>query len=288
MALKSGFFNSVDGDRKYNADDLSNFFVKLISNGVFPDPSNNLKVVANSGLTVTVKPGYGFINAKYVYNSSDYDLTLDNADTTNPRIDRIVLRYNSTNREITLNILKGTPAAEPEAPDLTRSSTVYEMALANIAIAANASAIATADITDRRGNSTDCGYVYGLIQQIDTTDLFNQYNDAFNTWFENLQTNLTYNARVQRLTYNTTLAADSSEVHFIISNYDKDIDIVSVFVNGLKCIPTVDYSIDNTSQIINFVQTLNAGAVVLVEVLRSVGEVSSPPVMVGTATFENI
>lgn len=286
--LKTGFFNSVDGDRKYSADDLSSFFVKLISDGVFPNPSNNLKVVAKSGLTVTVKEGFGFIKAKYAENTSDYDLTLDAADTDNPRIDRIVLRLSTTNRNITLNILKGTPAAEPEAPALTRTSTVYELCLASIAVAANATAIATADITDTRGNSSLCGYVYGLIQQIDTTDLFNQYNDAFNTWFENLQTTLTYNARVQRLTYNETLSASSSQVHFTISNYDKDIDIVSVFVNGLKLIPTVDYSIDNTTQTISFAQTLSEGSIVLVEVLRSVGEVSTPPIMVGTATFENI
>ena len=286
--LKSGFFNSVAGDRKYSADDLSDFFIKLISDGVFPNPSDNLKVVANSGLTVTVKAGIGFIKAKYVNNTSDYDLTLDAADTDNPRIDRIVLRLSTTNRNITLNILKGTPDAEPEAPALTRTSTVYELCLASIAVAANATAIATADITDTRGNSSLCGYVYGLIQQIDTTDLFNQYNDAFNTWFENLQTTLTYNARVQRLTYNETLSASSSQVHFTISNYDKDIDIVSVFVNGLKLIPTVDYSIDNTTQTISFAQTLSEGSIVLVEVLRSVGEVSTPPIMVGTATFENI
>ena len=286
--LKTGFFNSVDGDRKYSADDLSSFFVKLISDGVFPNPSNNLKVVAKSGLTVTVKEGFGFIKAKYAENTSDYDLTLDAADTDNPRIDRIVLRLSTTNRNITLNILKGTPAAEPEAPALTRTSTVYELCLASIAVAANATAIATADITDTRGNSSLCGYVYGLIQQIDTTDLFNQYNDAFNTWFENLQTTLTYNARVQRLTYNETLSASSSQVHFTISNYDKDIDIVSVFVNGLKLIPTVDYSIDNTTQTLSFAQTLSEGSIVLVEVLRSVGEVSTPPIMVGTATFENI
>ena len=68
--LKTGFFNSVDGDRKYSADDLSSFFVKLISDGVFPNPSNNLKVVAKSGLTVTVKEGFGFIKAKYAENTS--------------------------------------------------------------------------------------------------------------------------------------------------------------------------------------------------------------------------
>lgn len=285
--LKAGFFNSVDGDRKYSADDLSSFFVKLISDGVFPNPSDNLKVVAKSGLTVTVKEGFGFIKAKYAENTSDYDLTLDAADTDNPRIDRIVLRLSTTNRNITLNVLKGTPAASPEAPDLTRTSTVYELCLASIAVAANATAIATADITDTRGNSSLCGYVYGLIQQIDTTDLFNQYNDAFSTWFENLQTTLTYNARVQRLTYNETLSTSSSQVHFTISDYDKDIDIVSVFVNGLKLIPTVDYSIDNTTQTISFAQTQSEGAVVLVEVLRSVGEVQAPPSLVGQGTFES-
>ena len=286
MALKSGFFNSVDGDRKYNADDLSNFFVKLISNGVFPDPSNNLKVVANSGLTVTVKPGYGFINAKYVYNSSDYDLTLDNADTTNPRIDRIVLRYNSTNREITLNILKGTPAAEPEAPDLTRSSTVYEMALANIAIAANASAIATADITDRRGNSTDCGYVYGLIQQIDTTDLFNQYNDIFETWFTNLQTTLTYNSSVKMLTWYTTLSSDTTTVPFTIENYNPALDIINVYVNGIRGIPNVNYTINENDQIVNFADTISSGSVVSLEVFRNAGEPN--PLLYGDAPATNL
>ena len=286
--LKTGFFNSVDGDRKYSADDLSSFFVKLISDGVFPNPSNNLKVVAKSGLTVTVKEGFGFIKAKYAENTSDYDLTLDAADTDNPRIDRIVLRLSTTNRNITLNILKGTPAAEPEAPELTRTSTVYELCLASIAVAANATAIATADITDTRGNSSLCGYVYGLIQQIDTTDLFNQYNDAFVTWFENLQTTLTYNARVQRLTYNETLSASSSQVHFTISDFNPDIDIVSVFVNGLKLIPTIDYSIDNNAQTISFAQTLAEGSIVLVEILRSLGELPSIGFPIGSATLESL
>ena len=39
MAIKYGFFNSVSGDRKYNADDISNYFLKLISDGVFATPA---------------------------------------------------------------------------------------------------------------------------------------------------------------------------------------------------------------------------------------------------------
>ena len=270
--LKSGFFNSVDGDRKYNADDLSDFFIKLISNGVFPNPSTCFKVIAKSGLTVTVQAGFAFINAKYVQNTSSYDITLDAADTSNPRIDRVVLRYNATDREITLNVVKGTPAAEPQAPALTRTTTVYELALANITVAANATAIVTADISDRRGYSSECGYVTGLIQQIDTDELFNQFEAAFNSWFNALQINLTYNARVTRLTYNTTTTGSTSSVHFVIDDFNPSIDIVNVYVNGFKCTPSVDYTVNNTSQLIEFTQTLDSGAAVLVEVLRSVGE----------------
>ena len=273
MAIKYGFFNSVDGDRKYNADDISSYFVKLISNGVFADPSTCMKVDAKSGMTVTVKAGFGFINAKYIQNTSDYDITLDTADTTNPRIDRVVIGLNTTNRAITIYVLKGTAAATPEAPALTRTSTIYELCLAEIAVAANATSISQANITDKRGNSSLCGYVTGLIQQIDTTDLFNQYDNAFNTWFTNLQTNLTYNARVERLTYSTTTTASTSSVHFVISDYNASIDIVNVYVNGFKMIPTTEYNVNNTSESIEFASALDKGAVVLVEVLRSVGEV---------------
>lgn len=284
--LKSGFFNSVAGDRKYSADDLSDFFIKLISDGVFPNPSDNLKVVANSGLTVTVKAGIGFIKAKYVNNTSDYDLTLDAADTDNPRIDRIVLRLSTTNRNITLNILKGTPAAEPEAPALTRTSTVYELCLASIAVAANATEIATADITDTRGNSSLCGYVYGLIQQIDTTDLFNQYNDIFETWFTNLQTTLTYNSSVKMLTWYTTLSSDTTTVPFTIENYNPALDIINVYVNGIRGIPNVNYTINENDQIVNFADTISSGSVVSLEVFRNAGEPN--PLLYGDAPATNL
>lgn len=284
--LKSGFFNSVAGDRKYSADDLSDFFIKLISDGVFPNPSDNLKVVAKSGLTVTVKEGFGFIKAKYVNNTSDYDLTLDAADTDNPRIDRIVLRLSTTNRNITLNVLKGTPAASPEAPDLTRTSTVYELCLASIAVAANATEIATADITDTRGNSSLCGYVYGLIQQIDTTELFNQYNDIFETWFTNLQTTLTYNSSVKMLTWYTTLSSDTTTVPFTIENYNPALDIINVYVNGIRGIPNVNYTINENDQIVNFADTISSGSVVSLEVFRNAGEPN--PLLYGDAPTTNL
>ena len=281
MAIKYGFFNSVDGDRKYNADDISSYFVKLISNGVFATPSTCMKVNAKSGMTVTVNAGFGFINAKYIQNTSDYDITLDTADTTNPRIDRVVIGLNTANRAITIYVLKGTAAATPEAPALTRTSTIYELCLADIAVAANATAITQADITDRRGYTSLCGYVTGLIQQIDTDDLFDQFEAAFYTWFENLQTNLTYNCRVQHFNYSTTLSAATSSVAFTIADYNPNIDILTVYVNGMICAENTDYSINTISRTIEFAEEIDAGATVQVEAIRSVGEV--PLILYGDA-----
>lgn len=281
MAIKYGFFNSVDGDRKYNADDISSYFVKLISNGVFATPSTCMKVNAKSGMTVTVNAGFGFINAKYIQNTSDYDITLDTADTTNPRIDRVVIGLNTSNRAITIYVLKGTAAATPEAPALTRTSTIYELCLAEITVAANATEITQADIADKRGYSSLCGYVTGLIQQIDTTDLFDQFEAAFNTWFENLQTNLTYNCRVQHFNYSTTLSAATSSVAFTIADYNPNIDILTVYVNGMICAENTDYAINTISRTIEFAEEIDAGATVQVEAIRSVGEV--PLILYGDA-----
>lgn len=89
-----GFFDSIDGDRKYNADDISNYFLKLISNGVFATPANAMQVQESSGMTVKVSAGWGFINCKWINNDSDYFITLDEPDIILNRADRIVLRLN--------------------------------------------------------------------------------------------------------------------------------------------------------------------------------------------------
>ena len=78
--MRSGFFNSIDGDRKYDADDISNYFLKLISNGVFATPANSMQIQAAGGMKVKVTPGWAFINCKWLRLDNDYYITLDKAD----------------------------------------------------------------------------------------------------------------------------------------------------------------------------------------------------------------
>ena len=77
MAIRSGFFNSVNGDRKYDANRFAEYFASFIGNGVFPDPSDGLQVVANDDMTVTVKAGKCWINGYIMINDDDYILEID-------------------------------------------------------------------------------------------------------------------------------------------------------------------------------------------------------------------
>lgn len=271
MAVKYGFFNSVNGDRLYNANDISRFFYKLISDGVLDSPATNLMVVAGSGMTIKVLDGYGMINAKYVWLTSDESVTLDAADIALPRIDRVVLRLDTDNRQIVVAAKKGTPAASPTPPALTRSGAIYELSLAKIAVAANATAISQADITDERPDESVCGYIVGLLQQIDTSGLFAQFTDAFNTWFAGLQDQVFRNTLVRRYT-SRTLASASQQVFSIgIPEYNASTDILNVYVNGFRMIPAVDYTINPSASSITLTSALDVNDTpVMFEVLKSI------------------
>lgn len=264
--IKYGFFNSVGGDRKYNADDISNYFVKLISDGVFATPATAMQVTASSGMTVQVGAGWGFIKCRYVCNTAGYFLTLDAADVLLPRIDRIVMRLDMTNRLIEIAIKKGTAASSPTAPALTRNDDVWELSLAQIAVAANATAISQADITDERNDSDVCGYVAGLIDQIDSTNLFAQFTAAFNDWFDEIKTEVQTTTLLVPYTSYRVLPSATTSFSLSIPEYNSTLDILEVYVNGFK-IHQGGFSY--SSGIITMSDQLDAGAAVECRVLKS-------------------
>jgi hypothetical protein len=187
MAIRSGFFNSINKDRLYSASNFAEYFATFISNGVFPNPSDNLQVISNNDMTVTVQAGKAWINGYILINDDDYILEIEPADGVLNRIDRIVARYDVVDREIRLEVKKGQFSSNPVAPNLQRDADAYELALADIYVAKGAVSIAQANITDLRFNTELCGIVKGTVDQIDTTDLFAQYQAAFNDWFQELK-----------------------------------------------------------------------------------------------------
>lgn len=189
MAEKFSFFTSLNGDRKYKATDFAEYFSTFIGNGVFPNPSTNLQVVSNSDMTVSIKEGFAWINGYMYHNTDDLILTLDHADGVLKRIDRVVVRLDFINREITCKIKSGTFDSAPTAPGLQRDSDIYELGIADILVDNGVISISQSNITDTRLNSELCGIVTQTVKNIDTTTLYNQLEawkseeiQNFNSW----------------------------------------------------------------------------------------------------------
>lgn len=192
MAIQSGFFNAnvtIDSqtglpvyDRAGTAEQFAHYFSRFVRNGVFMQVSTSFQVLADTGMSLTVKAGDAWINGYFAWADVDDTISIASAPTSNPRIDRIVLRLDLTQsgRAISLAVLQGTPAAEPVAPSLTRGADVYEIALADVTVRVNTTSITQADINDRRLDNNLCGVVTSLIDQVDTTTLYAQIQADLN------------------------------------------------------------------------------------------------------------
>ncbi|WP_058015963.1 hypothetical protein, partial [Clostridium sporogenes] len=182
---KSSFFNAVidqngNPDRFYLAEDFARYFSTFIGNGVFPNPANQLQVMAiDNNMQIRIKAGLAWINGYFYENTDDYIFKLDPADGVLNRIDRIALRLDFLERRIKAVVKKGQYGSNPIAPALQRNADAYEIAIADVYVRAGVIAILQSNITDTRLNSNVCGIVHGTISQVDTTEIFRQYQ----AWF---------------------------------------------------------------------------------------------------------
>lgn len=173
---KGYFWNSQNGDRKYDSDSFGEWLMPFFTGGVF---YTDCKVTATAGMTVSMAPGYVNIVNPYQKNAKvrvfkDEELfTLNLADQTRPRIDTIVIERNDNDRQIVAKVVTGTPAAIPVATPPVRSNAIHQLVLAEILVGAGVSSITNANITDKRGDSSVCGLVTSTVYQytFGTTEL---------------------------------------------------------------------------------------------------------------------
>lgn len=174
-------------DRAITAEDERTFNKLRYTNGVFSSVGSGLSVSANNNMTVTVGTGGAHIEGALYYNSAPIGLTVEAANASLNRIDRVVLQFNTSVsvRSVRALIRTGTAATNPVAPELRRESNLYEIALADIYVKKGATGISQRAITDQRLNSALCGFVAAAIpSSVDTTGLFDQYQTALNEWLD--------------------------------------------------------------------------------------------------------
>jgi hypothetical protein len=135
----------------------------IATTGIIGTSSLAVSQAGTPGMAVQVAAGWGAIVGNFTtnmgvyqfYNDAATQLSVTAADPTNPRIDKVVVTVNDSyyagaTNNVTFTVVAGTPAGSPVAPATPTNS----LSLATIAVAAGATSILNANITDTRVSVT--------------------------------------------------------------------------------------------------------------------------------------
>ena len=286
--VNCGFFHSINHDRVYSAEDMNKPYKRIISNGIFATPkgtpSTDFQVVsANDGMNVIVKKGEGLIADKWFENPSDLIITVSTNTHIVLRLDSIILQVNKLQNGRSGNVVyrEGSPSSNPVPPPINQDENITEMRVANILVSPTANKIGQDVITDLRG-SEECPWSTHLIQQVDTSQLYKQWQEAykkyyddeieaFNLFMENLTEQLTVNMGIiQRESHFITTDNNTTEIPINITNYNKNKDILFVTINRMLATQNIDYSISSDSTKIILTKDLEANQKVSFLMFKSV------------------
>lgn len=286
--VNSGFFDSINDDRLYSAEDMNRPYKRIISNGVFATqqgtPSTDLQVLsASSGMKIIVKKGEGLFDNKWFENPNDINITVPANANILPRRDSVIVQVDKRQSGRVGNIVyrQGTPASNPLPPDIGTVANVIEYRVANIYVAPSATNINQDAITDLRG-SDECPWITSLIKQVDTSTLYDQwyaayqqyYNDEtarFEAFLASLTSQLAVTTNVLKLESHYTSTTNGETVIPInIAGYDKRYDVLMVRINRLFASEGIDYTIAANGQSITLTKDIYAGNNVDFMVLKSV------------------
>ena len=158
----------------YDAEDVSTYLCTRTS-GVYAKDTN-YAVSVTGPRQITVAPGLAWINyddfkGVSACSREAVNLTVPDADGTLPRIDRVVLQFDTAANLTAVKLKPGTPAAAPEPPAILQNHNQYELGLCTVSVPAGSSVVTAADITDTRADEAVCGVMRDGVTGIPTAQL---------------------------------------------------------------------------------------------------------------------
>lgn len=196
MAFEYGFYNSINSDRKYNAIQFGQIFDGIINDGVFLSIGEKFTTLAAGGMDVTVGTGKAWFNHTWNLNTTKMPFTLDGSHPVLSRYDAIILEVNDSpdvyGRVNCIKVLKGEPSSNAVKPTLVNDQYIHQYPLSYIKINAGVTSIVAADIEIMVGRDP-CPYVTGILQTTDITELYDNWENQFTIWFDNLKAMLNDN-----------------------------------------------------------------------------------------------
>lgn len=213
MSFASGFFNSVDHDRLYDATDISRLFDGLIRDGIFASIGDCFVVKQSNQMNVIVGTGRAWFNHTWSYNDALYPVTIPPSEILMDRIDAIVLEINSVEavRANSIKLIKGTPSSTPTKPSLTNAKEVHQYPLAYVKVGKEVTSIRQADIENCVGTSV-CPFVTGILEVISIEQLIPQWKDILNRFVEENTANFNTWMNGEKQDYQAWLTAAKKEI----------------------------------------------------------------------------
>lgn len=154
VELKVGFFNSVNEDRPYNAEDLGRPLSWMMSTGILPNPdgsaNNCFQVIPDSnkrGLNILVRIGQGFLAGKWVYSQTNSEVELTAADVGITKYNSIIIKVDNS-----IAVRKGyIDVVERTGSAYIPANTNTELLLAVVSYNGSITNLTADNITDYRG-----------------------------------------------------------------------------------------------------------------------------------------
>ena len=288
--VEYGFFDAINGDRRYNSKNFSDYFEGLIGDGVFAQVGESLRVSPGDGLNISVGTGRAKALNRYIKNTAPLTVAISAADTVNPRTDAIVVGVNLAERIGEIKVIQGTPNAAADRPAIPSSENLKYFPLAYVKIEANATAVGASDITDMRGTA-DCPWVAGLVEQIDTSAIVAQYQASINEFETEAQESINllesesqtamqnyerqaqesiarinefYETMRDQLQLQTRLRKDVFEMQATQSivpdlfTYNPESEIMDIYLNGVYLTPVIEWDYDQSTNTITISRTISS------------------------------
>ena len=191
MAFSYGFYNSLNGDRKYDSEDLSRMFDGIIYDGVIGAVGDTFAVKAGTGNTVNVSSGRAWFNHTWTYNDAPMPISCGSAAVLLDRYDAIVLEVNAASdvRKNSIKVVTGTEASNPVKPTMENTEFVHQYPLAYIKRPAGSTSISQSNIENAVGTEA-CPICTGVLKSLNVEQMMAQWEAQFDEWFQSAKDTL--------------------------------------------------------------------------------------------------
>lgn len=185
MSVTYGFYNSKNGDRRYDAIQMASIFDGIIRDGVLQHIGTAMVVKESEGMIVSIGIGRAWFNHTWTLNDALLPLEVPQSEVLLNRYDAVVLEVDAREsvRSNDIKIIKGTPASSPIKPTLIKTNDHWQYPLAYIYVGSGITSIRQANITNCVGTS-ECPYVTAPLEKMNIDSLVAQWQDQWVEFYE--------------------------------------------------------------------------------------------------------